>query len=94
MILSNSMMLALVLLLLPVPLAFLIPASSAADPDPWKIRRMRTSVVGFALSVALIQIAMLWFQERLFDGSPPQQPAAPFSRFVQDGKYATCANGR
>ena len=81
MILSPSMILALTLLLLPVPLAFLIPAAANASADPRRIRRMRRALIGFAVGVALIQFSDLWSQHRLFDGPPPGGPTTGIGVF-------------
>jgi hypothetical protein len=58
---SAHSILALSLLLLPIPLSFLVPASTAAQPDPWKVRRMRLALIGFSSSTAVIYTACIFF---------------------------------
>lgn len=71
---SHNLPLALTVLLLPIPLAFLIPAAVRAQPDPWKIRRMRISLTGFAGLVALLYGLLIHFQMRV-EGSETAPPA-------------------
>ena len=68
---NANFLLGLVLLLLPVPLAFVVPASPQASPDPWRVRRARWAVVLFALLVAIIQVALLLFEKQLYGGPAP-----------------------
>lgn len=56
---SPIAVLALVLVLLPIPLSYLIPASPRARPDLRRVTRARRAVIGFAVAVALIQGAYL-----------------------------------
>ena len=51
---SEMTIAAFTVLLLPVPLSFMVPASHRAEPDPWKIQRLRTSLMCFATLVAVI----------------------------------------
>ena len=76
--------LALTLLLLPVPLSFLIPAAPQASPDPWRVRRARRAVIGFALVVAIVQLVSLAFRIRLWEGidwEPPRSVVADYGLF-------------
>jgi hypothetical protein len=71
MMISTTTIAALALLLLPIPLSFMIPASRQASPDPWKLRRARQGLAAFAVFVAGLELAYLWFLRHLWEGSQP-----------------------
>ena len=72
---STSTVIAFILLLLPVPLALLMRPAPAASPDPREVRRRRFAVIGFALAIAVMELAYLGFTHQL--GTPLKAAPGP-----------------
>ncbi len=64
---------SLTALLLPVPLSLMVPPAAGVSPDPWRIRRARLAIIGFASLVAVTQTAYYFYARGLsrIDVGPP-----------------------
>ncbi len=56
---------SLTAVLLPVPLSFFVAPAAGVSPDPWRVRRARIALVGFAGAVAVTQTAYFFFARGL-----------------------------
>ncbi|MDA8019950.1 MAG: hypothetical protein MPN21_21125 [Thermoanaerobaculia bacterium] len=68
---SPHFLVALTLLVLPIPLSFIIPVHPEARPDPWRVARLRRALAGFGLMVAVSYSALIAFDMQILGKTTP-----------------------